>query len=408
MSAQPDERRGVPSASGMQRIVNCPASFRMEQASYAEPESKDASAGTLIHAVLAGLANYDDLTPEQQQTCDMCEGAMDRAFRDWAGGGAATLTQKEVRLGLTVDGRSIVVTPEETAEFVFTGQYDRLCIIGDRAIVMDTKTGRGDYEAAVDNDQLAALADLVHLHHKVNHVRVVLAQPWRKNGVTVADYTPNIWPIVHTWLIDSVHGAMNATPDQTKEGPWCKFCRAKLGCKTYNHRLNQNLEVVDPLRISGLAPKEQGQAMWAILMEVSPERLVAAVNGLPFHKRFIHAVESTFMARVEAGEIPGYQIEAKPGNREITDAQAAFNALQPLGITSDDVLAACKLPLGAMEEAARKASGIKSQTPGRTTYNLTAQQAKDSVNAALEAAGAIGRKAEGRQIVRAESAIKEK
>ena len=395
-----DERRGVPSASGMQRIVNCPASFRMEQASYAEPESKDASAGTLIHAVLAGLANYDDLTPEQQKTHDMCEAAMDRAFRDWAGGGAATLTQKEVRLGLTVDGRSIVVTPEETAEFVFTGQYDRLCIIGDKAIVMDTKTGRGDYEDAVDNDQLASLAVLVHLHHEVNEVRVVLAQPWKKNGVTVADYTRNIWPIAHTWLADSVNSAMNATPDQTKKGPWCKFCRAKIACKTYNHQLNQNLEVVNPLRISGLAPKEQARAMWAMLMEVTPERLIAAINGLPFHKRFINAVESVFMARVEAGEIPGYRIETKLGNREIIDAEKAHNALLKLGVKTADVLAACKLPIGAVEDAARKASGIKSKAPGRTTYNLTIDQAKDSVNAALEAAGAIGRKVDSKQVVK--------
>lgn len=400
-----DQRRGVPSASGAPRLVNCPPSFKMEQASPKEPESDEAASGTRIHNVLAGLAEYDSLTADEQQTCDMCERQAKALVNEW---GDSCKEWREVRLGLTLSGDVIPVTPQTYAGFIFTGQADLILMndVSGHALIIDYKTGRGDYEDAVDNSQLASLAVLVAGYTGAKHVRVALVQPWQGKP-TVADYTPDALVLAKSWLLTALDAAKNATPDQAEAGDHCKWCRAKLTCPAFNHRLNQNLEVVDPLRISGLAPKEQGQAMWAMLMEVSPERLIAAVNGLPFHKRFIHAVESTFFARVEAGEIPGYQIETKQGSREITDAQAAFNALQPLGITSDDVLAACKLPLGAMEEAARKASGIKSQTPGRTTYNLTAQQAKDSVNAALEAAGAIGRKAEGRQIVRVELAIEE-
>ena len=116
-------------------------------------------------------------------------------------------------------------------------------------------------------------------------------------------------------------------------------------------------------------------------------------------KRYVHAIESSFKARVEAGEVPGWRIESKPGNREITDAQKAANALIPLGVTSDDIIAACSIPIGAMEEAARKRSGIKSQTEKRTTYNLTAKEGKDLVNDALEAAGAIARKADKQELV---------
>lgn len=401
-----DERRGVPSASGAPRLVNCPPSFKMEQASPKEPESDDAASGTRIHNVLAGLAEYDSLTADEQQTHDMCERQKRDIITEWGAWGVNDDGMFEVRLGLTDCGCVEVVTPDSTLNFVFTGQADMILFRENQALIIDYKTGRGDYEDAVDNSQLASLAVLVAGYTGAKHVRVALVQPWTGKP-TVADYTPDSLVLAKSWLLTALEAAKHATPDQAEAGDHCKWCRAKLTCPAFNHRLNQNLEVVDPLRISGLAPKEQGQAMWAMLMEVSPERLIAAVNGLPFHKRFIHAVESTFFARVEAGEIPGYRIETKQGNREITDAQAAFNALQPLGITSEDVLAACKLPLGAMEEAARRASGIKSQTPGRTTYNLTAQQAKDSVNAALEAAGAIGRKAEGKQIVRIESAIEE-
>jgi len=52
------------------------------------------------------------------------------------------------------------------------------------------------------------------------------------------------------------------------------------------------------------------------------------------------------------------------------------------------------MSIGDIEDAARKASGIKSQTDKRTVYNLTAKDAKTAVNEALEAAGVIKRKAD--------------
>jgi len=98
MSAQLDERRGVPSASGMDRLFHCPPSFKMEQSSPKEPENDDAASGTRIHAVLAGLAEYDSLTTDERQTCDMCEAHAAAVVAGW---GNSCREWKEVRLGLT-------------------------------------------------------------------------------------------------------------------------------------------------------------------------------------------------------------------------------------------------------------------------------------------------------------------
>lgn len=62
----------VPSASGMDRLHNCHASFMMERANGVDLENEAAASGTRIHAALAGLMQYDDLTPEEQETHDMC------------------------------------------------------------------------------------------------------------------------------------------------------------------------------------------------------------------------------------------------------------------------------------------------------------------------------------------------
>ena len=69
----PDERRGVPSASGMDRLMNCPASFEMERLAPRDEGNEDAASGTRIHAVLAGLASEDALSAAEQETCEMCE-----------------------------------------------------------------------------------------------------------------------------------------------------------------------------------------------------------------------------------------------------------------------------------------------------------------------------------------------
>jgi hypothetical protein len=97
--------------------------------------------------------------------------------------------------------------------------------------------------------------------------------------------------------------------------------------------------------------------------------------------------------------MPGWKIETKPGNREVTDAQKAFAGLASLGVTESDMLEAATVSITALEEAVRKRSGIKTQTDKRTTYNLTSQQAKDALNEALTTAGALGRKADKQELV---------
>jgi hypothetical protein len=134
-------------------------------------------------------------------------------------------------------------------------------------------------------------------------------------------------------------------------------------------------------------------------MELPPERLLGAYRGLAMVKLMTAAIEGAFRARVTAGEMPGWTVETKPGNREVTDAQKAFAALAPLGITDGDMLEAASVSITALEEAVRKRSGIASQTPKRIVYNLTSKEAKDRLNEALTRAGALGRKADKQELV---------
>ena len=392
-----DIRKGRPSASSMDRLSACAASWNLEKQAPAEPENPDATSGTRIHAVLAGIAPYDSLTLAEQDTVDMCVRDRDNLLAEWAGLDSY-VENLELRLGLTTFGQVIEVTESTPPSLlVYTGQADLIAWDGKRAFVIDYKTSRGDYADAIDNAQLAALAVLVAGHHHVDEVRVAIVQPWAGKP-TVSTYLRDSLTTARGWIGDVCAQAEKATPEMATPGAHCKWCKAKVICEAFKAKMLNQIEVVDPMSIAGLPAREQGQAMFARSMELTPERHIAAYRSLDMIKRFVHAIDSTFRLRVEAGEIPGWTVETKEGAREITYPQKAFAALEPLGITVDDFLAASSVAIGPLEEALRKASGIKSQSEGRTAYNLTAKAAKESLTAALSAANALGRKAEKKEL----------
>jgi hypothetical protein len=399
MNAQPDQRRGMPSASGMQRLHECPASFDLERFAPPEEHREDAASGTRIHAVLGLEADAGTLSMSELQTLEMCSEAAAKVIEEWNGGpGMVTPDQTlyERRLGLTAFGKVLDVTPQATADFIFTGQADLILVKGDRALVLDYKTGRGDTAVAVDNAQLAALAVLVWLRYGVAEIRVAIVQPWAGKP-TVADYNASSLAVAHEWLVASLDAAANSTPDDVRAGAWCKWCKAKAACPALRTLALQTVEVLD----SATAPQGDTQraALFARAMELPPERLLGAYRGLAMVKLMTAAIEGAFRARVTAGEMPGWTVETKPGNREVTDAQKAFAALAPLGITDGDMLEAASVSITALEEAVRKRSGIASQTPKRIVYNLTSKEAKDRLNEALTRAGALGRKADKQELI---------
>lgn len=371
----------------------------MEQVHGIDTAGADAARGTRIHKALE-TGDWTALNMEETDTAEMCQTQMHRIYCEWLGSHeeSAEHLYREKRLGLTVIGAVREVTPDSPATFIFTGMADVIAVDGKRALVIDYKTGRAEVPLAKDNAQLVSLAVLVHRFYGVEEVQVAIVQPWAGKP-TVADFGGNALTLAHGWLMESLERAKNSTEDDINPGDHCTYCKAAHVCPKTRKMALQEVERIDPASIAGLPAKEQASAMWARALALTPAQHIAAYRGLEIIGRYAAKVKSTFRQRVEAGEIPGFTIETKLGNREITDAQKAFTALEALGVTVEDVLEACSIPIGKMEEAARKRSGIKSQTDKRTVYNLTADAAKKAVTHALESAGAMGRKADKSEIV---------
>lgn len=376
-----NERFGVPSASELARLVECPNSHKA-QAGIPDDKSKDSSFGDNVHAFLSGDKPWDELTPQEQQSAEACADAEQWHIDAWKDGDEMTVI-RETRLGLTAMNTVVETAKFPNASYQFTGQMDCLVIQGKRGLLIDFKSLHPDIEEPIDNAQMMSNAVLVADRYALSSVKVVI----------IAPFLPRMPPAVYDlqgigaskwWLNQLLERARNSTEADRKPGKWCKHCKAALNCHALHHGVLQSVELVNPASIAGMPGDQQRSAMWSIAMNLPPEKHEAAYNGLAMIKRYVDVVEQSFKARVEAGEMSGYVVQESPGNREVEDAQKAYELLAPEGVTQEQVLACCKPSVTGLDEALRVASGVKSiTTKGAVKYNLTAREAKEKLEQIL-------------------------
>jgi len=349
----------VPSASKLGRIMECPASHKAELAAGDVPEdTRDAEVGQDVHGVLSEDISADEVSYTAAQTSEMCEEQTQRLLADWQEPGEVPLGFMEVRYALTDIGAVIPADPETKASVIFTGQFDRLYVQGERGLLIDFKALHGKHKSAIENPQLMGLAVLVAKRHKLTSLRVALVQPW-KGKPTVADYGKNGLELAHGALIQILDAERNAGPDDRKAGDWCKYCRARFSCDTFK---NQNITALDIVKPETLPADldTRNKAVFARMAELTPQQLIhIQKNVVKLMGVFITSHAAIFKQRVEAGEIPGYTLKEKSGRRKITNVATAYERAAAHGVTPEAFTAKCTLSLKGLNEALKDATKAK-------------------------------------------------
>jgi len=349
----------VPSASKLGRIMECPASHKAELAAGDVPEdTRDAEVGQDVHGVLSEDISADEVSYTAAQTSEMCEEQTQRLLADWQEPGEVPLGFMEVRYALTDIGAVIPADPETKASVIFTGQFDRLYVQGERGLLIDFKALHGKHKSAIENPQLMGLAVLVAKRHKLTSLRVALVQPW-KGKPTVADYGKNGLELAHGALIQILDAERNAGPDDRKAGDWCKYCRARFSCDTFK---NQNITALDIVKPETLPADldTRNKAVFARMAELTPQQLIhIQKNVVKLMGVFIASHAAIFKQRVEAGEIPGYTLKEKSGRRKITNVATAYERAAAHGVTPEAFTAKCTLSLKGLNEALKDATRAK-------------------------------------------------
>ena len=358
----------VPSASKMYRISNCPASFKMELHVNDYSNTRDADKGNQIHGILAGEVNENNSPFDAVQTAEMCEDQCERLLADWkCDDDTPIAVLREQRYALTDRGYVVTARPDLLANVIFTGQFDRLYIQGNRGLLIDFKGLHGKHPHALENPQLASLTVLVKTKHAILGLRVAIVQPW-KGKPTTADYHTHSFLDARDWLDRTLEKERTATPDDRNVGEWCHNCAARFGCDKFQGRAIQQVEVIEPATIAGLDAETQRKAMWSRALDLPAARLAAAMNGLAMVKRYVATIEGVAKARAEND--PEFQqfftLREKKGKRSISDVGKVFAACETHGVTAEQFTAMCSIGLGDVKQLLKDATHAK----GKALDNL--------------------------------------
>ena len=352
--------QNVPSASKLERVMQCPASHTAEQSAGDVPEdTRDADEGHDVHSVLSDDLSADDVSYSAAQTAEMCEAQVAYLLEGWEDAlGDTPLGFKELRYGLTDIGAVIPIYADTKASVIFTGQFDRLYVQGERGLLIDFKALHGKHASAIENPQLMGLAVLVARRHKLKSIRVALVQPW-KGKPTVADYGEGGLAMAEETLREILDAERNASPEGRKAGDWCTYCNARFGCDTFKYQNIAALDVVKPETLPA-DPETRNKAVFARMAELSPQQLIhIQKNVVKLMGVFIASHAAIFKQRVEAGEIPGYKLKEKSGRRKITNVATAYERAAAHGVTPEAFTAKCTLSLKGLNEALKNATKAK-------------------------------------------------
>jgi len=386
MTTESDPRQGLPSASGLHRLVNCPGSFLAAKdaiaAGMTPPDgSEEAASGTRIHRWLETESDEDwaALSYDEQRTATLCQGQAQWLIADFSKRhGYADRDIRERRYAITAFG----VTGDISGPlpWIGSGQADRIVKSGNHMLVIDYKTGRGDITPADANDQLRGLAALTSYFHRTS-VEVAIVAPL-VGQPTVAAFDLDSLRAAKAWLVRTWLQAPEST--ETAAGPWCQYCPARLVCGTY---AAHNAQTLAPLTRDGLPADKIKEALFARAYESDTATLAEMGERVRMLEWGAAAIKAAIRRRLEEGGLAadelreaGWELVETSGNREIIDPNQAAILLAPLlagaeGGAQAALMRAAKLSAATLTEEIHKASGMKSAT----RYNMTAKQAKEAL-----------------------------
>lgn len=332
-----DERQGLPSASGIERLALCPGSFRLERGQ-PDTSSAESESGTRIHDYLhmGGVV----LSDAELEVAESIQTLINKMLVQWAGEDYTRACEyREERIFI-----------EDLDGFAFaSGKFDYLAILGNKGLVIDAKTGRGDVQDPRENLQLRALAVAVAGKHQLTEVTVGIAQPLATMEPAMCCYGPEDLRRAYFELRAITDSARQDDAPLNPGDEQCKYCKAALICPARKAQVEQL--AITTIHETGLTVSNQD--LVALLDKCGPAaKMIATIKAEAFRR----AEEDP-----EAWRELGFEIVTPKGRGEISDLPAVTKKLNTLGVPWEDISARCKMPKGAVKELLRpvaKAQGL--------------------------------------------------
>lgn len=344
-----DERKGMPSASALNRYYECRRSFQLE--SLMPPrDTKQSTRGTLLHditsALLGGIVEEMEWASQQMPLLEKDE---------------KEAVSKNLKLfNDVVEKRpNATILLEHRLSFygLFSGKPDGIVIDGEQAFLFEWKYGVQPVPEVMKNLQTACYSLLIFSHYpQVQKVYIQLSSPLAI-GRTYSDgiFVRADMEKVQDTIVKTFVETLQPNPPLAKEiGSYCQWCRAKSICPNYVNNANAMVKDMDG-QISAnpetfITPENVVQ--WASKLKAFKARVLEAT-------KYVKCIEDTIISIAKENSDCGIEVKEKLGNRKF-DTMATFKALnERYGITSDDFLKAVSVGVGALKNMLAEKLDIK-------------------------------------------------
>ncbi len=358
------DRCGKPSASGMERLILCPASWQEEQKYPPAEDTADSAMGTRLHKHMEDGTTPDN--PEEAEALAWCREKEQYLLEHFPYKDDETYftERREVRLW-DKDGKfsgkaDVFYLAAHATHGYYVGNESPYA-----ALIIDYKFGRGDVTPAQDNAQLGTLALLLKQRHPgLQHLCVALLQPFGTRDIVLAEYDEPALRDFHVRLSLCLVAATQENPLHRPSEKACKYCRASASCPALKTQLQKAQE-------SGLTQN------WDTL---TPQQKRDAWNMTRLATRWVKAVEYRIRRDLEKGaDIPGLTIGNGKTSFSVTDPTAAYTALNGI-ISASEFASCCKVQISTLDKLLH--ARLKQDNP-----RLTLEQARAWVRDALANCG---------------------
>lgn len=329
-----DPRKGLPSASAMERLTLCPGSHALQAkvpdaeapaaSSYAETGTRVAK---LVERYFGKKIEVDSPTPAEEDMAktlqEQSRMVYDRAARLMK----ERLPASDISLKPPAEQCSteIRIWGKTPAGNEFSGQYD-LAIVNDAvgfAVIIDHKTGWRKVQPADQNRQLRALAVLLNQATGIKTIFVGVVQP-NLGHPSVAVYEGPILEAAKAETFEVVDAVRPDAPRHPHPDA-CRYCRAKHIC-----------------------PEATGLVMNFATGKL-PEDWTSVLDQL----EIVEQISNDLRARAKAlltqtpDAIPGWKLKPGAQRRSIAEAGAAYMKIKDV-VSAPEFLECCTVKVGAL------------------------------------------------------------
>lgn len=351
-----DERRGKPSASGLERIALCPGSWNLERQIAPDSPGPEALVGTRLHENMHEGTMPED--PEEAEAVQWC-----REKR----------TSLVVELLGTEEAACEVITETrfEEKQGLYTGALDFAAISGDKAVLIDYKFGRDPVPAASQNIQLAAYAILLlDARPNLETVYALIMQPFhaRPSQPKICAFDRSAAEQARSYITKILAATASEKAPLRPSLRGCKYCRALDTCPAMRLQVTQACTVADA-------------KVWD---QIPAENKVVLYKNALMAQKMVDKIMKHTRADLEAGiDLPGLILAPGRSSFTITDPQAAYCILAEdpeIMLSAEDFTACCKVSISSLDKAVLEK--LKEINP-----KVRVKDAKDRVREILSSVG---------------------